>query len=323
MLLLQTQPVAGRVEHLAFAPDGRFLLAAAQQSPMVFVWELPSNEPRASVGALSPVTALACGQGGRAASAHQSGMVRVWDVGARRERFRAQAPHCRCLAFSPDGRTLVAGSYSWVGFGSRFRLLRWDVETGAALGSLDGHRGEVGAVAFSPDGRTIASGSRGDRTVRLWDAATGSERAGFVGRIAEWVRRLRGGEPEGQQASLVDGRQIRALAFAPDGRFLAAAVGWGATVWDVAAGTVACSWVGHRQLVDALAFHPDGGTLATAGRDGFVKYWDVGSIAAGTAAERASFNWETGKVYALAFAPDGTRVAAGSAAGRVVLWDAD
>src|SRR5262249_59471564 len=64
MLLLQTQPVAGRVEHLAFAPDGRFLLAAVEQSPTVFVWELPSGEPRAPVAARSAVTALACGQGG-------------------------------------------------------------------------------------------------------------------------------------------------------------------------------------------------------------------------------------------------------------------
>src|SRR5687767_6961414 len=35
-----------------------------------------------------------------------------------------------------------------------------------------GHVGEITAVAVSPDSRTIASGSR-DRTVKLWDAATG------------------------------------------------------------------------------------------------------------------------------------------------------
>ncbi|KAH7393735.1 hypothetical protein BKA64DRAFT_724800 [Cadophora sp. MPI-SDFR-AT-0126] len=70
------------------------------------------------------------------------------------------------VAFSPDGKQVVSGSYD-----KTVRL--WDAATGAPLQTLEGHSGWVTSVAFSPDGKQVVSGSY-DKTVRLWDAATGA-----------------------------------------------------------------------------------------------------------------------------------------------------
>jgi WD40 repeat protein len=73
---------------------------------------------------------------------------------------------------------------------------------------------------------------------------------------------------------------------------------------------------GHTDAVTALAFSPDGGTLASAGRDGSIRLW---SLADGK--ETSSLNAEKSQINALAFSPDGTLLAAGNVELRVRLFD--
>ena len=69
------------------------------------------------------------------------------------------------VAFSPDGKTVLTGSWD-----KTARL--WDAATGAPVGEPLAHDDWVSSVAFSPDGRTILTGCY-DRTARLWDRETG------------------------------------------------------------------------------------------------------------------------------------------------------
>ena len=77
----------------------------------------------------------------------------------------AMAPWSHAVAFAPDGKTIVTGS-----FDGTARL--WNAVTSQPIGQPMRHDAEVHAVTFSPDGKLVATGSF-DRTARFWDAATG------------------------------------------------------------------------------------------------------------------------------------------------------
>jgi DNA-directed RNA polymerase subunit RPC12/RpoP len=72
----------------------------------------------------------------------------------------------------------------------------------------------------------------------------------------------------------------------------------------------------HDAPVTAVAFAPDGKTLASASADRTVKLWHVD-----TRAQRATLRQHAWTVWALAFTPDGKHLASGGLDGMVLLWD--
>ena len=97
-------------------------------------------------------------------------ITRVWDIATGTITSTIHRGGISSVAYSPDGNTIAT-----VGFSSAIFL--WDAATGILKDRLSGHSRTVSDIAFSPDGRTIASGARKslDITMRLWDAATGTQ----------------------------------------------------------------------------------------------------------------------------------------------------
>ncbi len=110
---------------------------------------------------------------------------------------------------------------------------------------------------------------------------------------------------------------VRALAFSPDGAWLASAGGEGEVrVWNVAEGTCLRTIVAHKDGVDAIAFATDGLWILSGGNDKTVKLWNRNT---GECAH--TFEGHDERVLGLAIAGDGKRFASTDAGGAVWLWD--
>ncbi|KAM3067045.1 hypothetical protein ACMFMG_011824 [Clarireedia jacksonii] len=210
----------------------------------------------------------------------------------------------------------------------------------AILQTLEGHMGSVNSVAFSPDGKLVVSGSH-DKTVRLWDTATGQQIQPTLEGHMGWVNSV-AFSPDGKQVvsgshdntvrlwDTATGQQIQptleghtdrvySVAFSPDGKQVVSG-SYDKTVrlWDTATGQqIQPTLEDHMGSVNSVAFSPDGKQVVSGSWDKTVRLWDT---ATGQQIQ-PTLEGHMGWVNSVAFSPDGKQVVSGSLNNTVQLWD--
>ncbi|MGZ6670255.1 MAG: toll/interleukin-1 receptor domain-containing protein, partial [Solirubrobacteraceae bacterium] len=262
---------------VAYSPNGS-LLAVASAGGQVHLYDGASGAPRGVLGAAPPQLAAASAGGGPPPAGARVGLATA-------------------LAFSSDGSHLAVAA-------QQGRVVVWSLRSHTAipLGKTiaPGAAVPIYAAAFTSDGRSIAVASFNG--VQVYNTQSGM-----------LLRTLPGISQAADLALSPNGRELAVASVAPSlgGEGLVSL--WSTRTWR----RVAVIAAFPARQVTALAFSPDGATVAIGNADGSAGLWSVQ-----THQEEVAYLGSNSRVTAAAFTADGQRVVTAAADGTTNVWRA-
>lgn len=289
----------GAVNSVCLGVGGRYAVSASGDGTLA-LWALPRDveAPYMVSRVLPSEMALA------AQAAYEGALQRAWQALAGGD--APAAAHCLREARAQPGYGRRPEVMScWAGL--YVRLRRKGLNGGWEGPSLEGHLDVVTAACLSRDGRHALSASA-DRTLRLWDTATGQCLRTFE-RHRDWAT---------------------AACLTPDGRHaLSASADGTLKLWEPASGRCLRTYSGHASIVTSACLSADGRYALSGSADRTVRLWELA-----TGRCLRVLEGHTGPVFTVALSLDGRHALSGSAqfltqgrdekiftSGQLKMWD--
>jgi len=334
---------------VAFSPDGKTLVSGCDG---LCAWDVATGKNLGWFPTAAPATSAQFSPDGKSIlTIDNKGAIRLWQTGTGKLLREPKQPQDNLFFpgnnsfLSANGKVAgVTGVPSETGVGSSVHL--WETDTGKQILTRKEGRSLFFSATLSPDGKTLVV--RGESNLaHLLEVATGKEVRLIQG--PNKAPHLPPGLARSQEESLSD------FAFSPDGKTLAGGSGKNSfSLWNVAdgrlrftikdrRGRLAFSQDGkhlmlyggyepmrlyetatgkqvqrferHPGYMHAIAFSPDGKTVATT-QDYTITFWDVA-----TGKRQQPFAGHVTPVISLAFSPDGSDLASGDRGeGTLIVW---
>ncbi|CUA71831.1 putative WD repeat-containing protein alr3466 [Nostoc sp, PCC 7120] [Rhizoctonia solani] len=199
------------------------------------------------------------------------------------------------------------------------------------------------SVDFSPDDTRIVSGS-GDKTLRIWNAETGSNVLGPLEGHSGWVNSVQYSPNGTHIASGSDDQTIRIwdaldgtmvfkivppnefigavhlIRYSPDGTHIISRLRSGLPpVWDTTTGELVLGPLeGYEAAIGSVDYSPDGKHIVTGSDDNSIRVWSAvdGNMVLGPLVA------DIDGISSTRYSPDGKHIASGSYDGSLCIWDA-
>jgi len=283
---------AGMFRSVKFSPQGKTVVCGAVNGRIVLLsW--PELEPLIQIREFQdPVWSVDFSRDGNLVAAAAAGNVWLYNIMSKQSRYLRDVHFhaIRTVQFSPDGRRLLTTAEDYT-------AKVWDVRSLAQSHRLAAHTGYAVYGAFAQDGRSVYTASQG--VLNTWDL----EKHDIPLRLGS------------------DNRTTRAMAWSPNGKYLATIEGtlWrdsGISLWDVQTRNRLISAKQNGLSEDWLFFTRDGKWLVSVVRERMVEIRDAQSLSAPRVIATLPV-----PLTAMTLSPNGQSLLAADRRGRFLCWD--